>query len=70
MNSVTEMGQRELLLPEDDAISVTTMAMRWVKGGVCGGNRRFLPTARQQLQTKPFDLLLLDRPIRRIQLPC
>lgn len=60
MNVVADTGKRELLLVEDDTNLRTTMAMVLQRAGFEVETAVSLPTARQQLQLKQFDLLLLD----------
>lgn len=57
---MAEVDQRELLLVEDDPNLRTTMAMVLQRAGFVVETAVSLPTARQHLQTKQFDLLLLD----------
>jgi DNA-binding response OmpR family regulator len=60
MNGVANMHRRELLLVEDDPNLCSTMALVLQKAGFEVETAVSLPTARKQLQTKQFDLLLLD----------
>lgn len=53
-------GKRELLLVEDDPNLRSTMALVLQRAGFGVETAVSLTTARQQLQTKRFDLLLLD----------
>jgi DNA-binding response OmpR family regulator len=60
MNGVANSGKRELLLVEDDPNLRSTMALVLQRAGFRVETAVSLPTARQYLQTKQFDLLLLD----------
>ncbi len=60
MYGVANSGKQELLLVEDDPNLRSTMALVLQRAGFGVETAVSLPTARQQLQTKPFDLLLLD----------
>lgn len=60
MNGVANIHKRELLLVEDDPNLRSTMALVLQKAGFDVETAVSLPTARKQLQTKQFDLLLLD----------
>ena len=60
MDGVANNGKRELLLVEDDPNLCSTMALVLQRAGFGVETAVSLTTARQQLQTKRFDLLLLD----------
>lgn len=60
MNGVREQHKADLLLVEDDPNLRSTMALVLQRAGFDVATAVSLPTARHQLQTKQFDLLLLD----------
>jgi DNA-binding response OmpR family regulator len=60
MNGEIEVRNRELLLVEDESNLRSTMAHILRKAGFMVETAVSQPTARQQLQSKQFNLLLLD----------
>lgn len=60
MDGVASSDKRELLLVEDDPNLRSTMALVLQRAGFGVETAVSLTAARQQLQTKRFDLLLLD----------
>ncbi len=60
MDGVANSDKRELLLVEDDPNLRSTMALVLQRAGFGVETAVSLTAARQQLQTKRFDLLLLD----------